>query len=588
MNQSCESEDLESVKQPFLGLRHIVEDHDLIRTVGRDSLGEKIVLESVLVEIDDGHPEGVTPAEFLRSGHDIVGIDGREVANDVEYREDPLDACLAARFGYLSPEADGVLDSPAGYTGTGDADLYIAILRLDADIIGHDYWDFRDRGARIIRQALYRSSHLSLSTVICHPWKSLGDCSLFEAMTNVTHTRPGRPLDALRDFLRLESAGGVLLFIAALLAMLIANSPLESLYDDLLETTVAVQIGRLAIDKPLLLWINDGLMAVFFFLIGLEVKREILEGELSSPKQIVLPGLGALGGMLVPAAIYAWLNWGDVEAMDGWAIPVATDIAFALGLLSVFRNRMPTSLKVFLLTLAIFDDLAAIVIIALFYSEDLSLVSLLVGLAVFATAVVMNRMRVVKTSAYVLLGILLWVAVLKSGVHATLAGVLIAFCIPMQGEDGRSPLRDLEHDLHGPVAFAILPLFAFANAGLALGEASLADVTHPVTMGIVAGLFLGKPLGILFFVGLAVALRLVKLPQGVTWTQLAGVSAACGIGFTMSLFIAGLAFQHGADDYFAGDRLGILVGSAASAVLAYVLLQISLPSQPAAEQGSGS
>jgi len=407
-------------------------------------------------------------------------------------------------------------------------------------------------------------------------------------MTDQNPTQAGAALDAIREFLRLESAGGVLLIIAALLAMLVANSPLANLYDDLLETTVAVQIGRLSIDKPLLLWINDGLMAVFFFLIGLEVKREVLEGELSSPKQIVLPGLGAVGGMVVPAAIYAWFNWGNAEAMDGWAIPVATDIAFCLGLLIVFGKRVSTSLKIFLLTLAIFDDLAAIVIIALFYSEDLSLVSLLVGLTVFAVALIMNRMRVVKTSAYVLLGVVLWVAVLKSGVHATLAGVLIAFCIPMRADDGRSPLRDLEHDLHGPVALAILPLFAFANAGLYLGAASLTDVTHPVTAGIVAGLFLGKPVGILLFIGLAVALRLVNLPRGVTWTQLAGVSAACGIGFTMSLFIAGLAFEHGSDDYFVGDRLGILIGSAASAVLAYVLLQLSLPKQPARGRESGS
>ena len=407
-------------------------------------------------------------------------------------------------------------------------------------------------------------------------------------MREATEYQPAGPLDALRQFLRLESAGGVVLIIAAMLAMLVANSPLAYLYDALLDTPVAVQIGALSIDKPLLLWINDGLMAVFFFLIGLEVKREILEGELSSPGQIVLPGLGAVGGMVVPAAIYAWLNWGDAVAMDGWAIPVATDIAFALGLLSIFGKRVPTSLKVFLLTLAIFDDLAAIVIIALFYSADLSFASLLTGLAVFAAAVVMNRMRVTRTSAYILLGVVLWAAVLKSGVHATLAGVLIAFCIPLRADDGGSPLRELEHNLHGAVAFAILPLFAFANAGLDFGATSLADLAHPVTAGIVAGLFVGKPLGILLFVGLAVALRLVRLPQGVTWPQLAGVSCACGIGFTMSLFIAGLAFEHGSGDYFSGDRLGVLVGSLLSAVAAFVLLWLSLPKQPATGQESGS
>jgi NhaA family Na+:H+ antiporter len=379
-------------------------------------------------------------------------------------------------------------------------------------------------------------------------------------------------LENLREFMRLESSAGVFLIIAAVVAMVIANSPLAPLYGKLLDIPVAVQIGTFAIHKPLLLWINDGLMAVFFFLIGLEVKREFKEGELSSPAQVLLPALGAVGGMVVPAAIYAWLNWGNDVAMDGWAIPVATDIAFALGLLSVFGKRVPTALKVFLLTLAIFDDLAAIVIIAIFYSGDLSGVALLIGLGALIVAVVLNRMKVTRVSAYILLGIVLWVAVLKSGVHATLAGVMIAFCIPMRDAKGRSPLRELEGDLHGPVAFAILPLFAFANAG--------ADLLHPVTAGVIAGLFIGKPLGILLFVGVAVALRLVSLPRGISWAQVAGVSMACGIGFTMSLFIAGLAFEHGSGEYFNGDRLGILVGSIASAVAAYILLQFSLPRQP--------
>ncbi|MDH3552980.1 MAG: Na+/H+ antiporter NhaA, partial [Gammaproteobacteria bacterium] len=334
-------------------------------------------------------------------------------------------------------------------------------------------------------------------------------------------------LDAVRDFMRLESAGGVFLIVAALLAMVVANSQFASLYDTLLNTPVAIQVGALVINKPLFLWINDGLMAVFFFLIGLEVKREIIEGELSSPSQVVLPGLGALGGMIVPAAIYAWFNWGDPVAMDGWAIPVATDIAFALGLLSVFGRRVPTALKVFLLTLAIFDDLAAIVIIAFFYSEDLSLFALLLGLGAFVIAFSMNRMGVGRTSAYILLGIFLWVAVLKSGVHATLAGVLIAFCVPISDADGRSPLRELEKDLHGPVAFAILPIFAFANAGLSFAGTSLNDLVHPVTSGVISGLFVGKPLGIILFVGVAVALRLVRLPRGVSWLQLVGVSFAC-------------------------------------------------------------
>ena len=384
-------------------------------------------------------------------------------------------------------------------------------------------------------------------------------------------------VDAARDFMKLESAGGILLLFASVVALLVANSPLSGFYSELLDTTVAVQVGALSINKPLLLWINDGLMAVFFFLIGLEIKREVMEGELSSFSQIILPGMGALGGMIVPAALYAWLNWGDAVALDGWAIPVATDIAFALALLGVFGSRVPTSLKVFLLTLAIFDDLAAIVIIALFYSGDLAVSSLLVAAVALVIGVVMNRMGVTRTSSYILLGIVLWIAVLKSGVHATLAGVLIAFCVPMRDQQGKSPLRRLEHDLHGPVAFAVLPIFAFANAGLSLGGMSVADLAHPVTLGVILGLLVGKPLGILAFVGIAVALRFVQLPNNVNWLQIVGVAFACGIGFTMSLFIAGLAFEHGSGDYFSGDRLGILLGSILSALVAYALLYLSLP-----------
>ena len=382
---------------------------------------------------------------------------------------------------------------------------------------------------------------------------------------------------AVRDFIRLESAGGILLLAAAVLAMLVANSPLANIYNSLLDTTVAVQVGALSIDKPLLLWVNDGLMAVFFFLVGLEIKREVVEGELSSLSQVVLPGMGALGGMTVPAAIYAWLNWGDPVALDGWAIPVATDIAFALALLSVFGTRVPTALKVFLLTMAIFDDLAAVVIIALFYSPDLSLTALLISALALLVAIAMNRLGVTRTSSYILLGVVLWIAVLKSGVHATLAGVLIAFCIPMRDAQGESPLRDLEHDLHGPVAFAILPMFAFANAGLSLAGMSIEDLTHPVTAGVVSGLLIGKPVGVLAFVWLAVGLRFTQLPKNVNWTQLLGVAFVCGIGFTMSLFIAGLAFEDGSGDYFGRDRLGILVGSILSALVACGLLHASLP-----------
>ncbi|MDC1435946.1 Na+/H+ antiporter NhaA [Gammaproteobacteria bacterium] len=386
------------------------------------------------------------------------------------------------------------------------------------------------------------------------------------------------PVDFIRDFIRLESFGGILLFISAIVAMIVANSPLASLYDALLDTTVAIQVGSFEINKALLLWINDGLMAVFFFLIGLEIKREIVEGELSSLSQVILPGIGALGGIIGPATVYIVFNLGDSLAMDGWAIPVATDIAFALALLGSFGARVPTSLKVFLLTLAIFDDLAAIVIIAFFYSGDLSLTALLIALAALSIAILMNKvLQVTNSSAYILLGIVLWVAVLKSGVHATLAGVLIAFCIPMRDEEGNSPVKELEHNLHGPVAYVILPMFAFANAGLSIAGMSLADILHPITMGVWAGLVIGKPLGIMLFIGLAVAIGIVKLPKGINWSQLSGVAFVCGVGFTMSLFIASLAFEHASGSNFAGDRLGIIVGSIASALIGFFILKFTLP-----------
>jgi NhaA family Na+:H+ antiporter len=280
--------------------------------------------------------------------------------------------------------------------------------------------------------------------------------------------------------------------------------------------------------------------------------------------------------MFVPMAIFAWFNWNDPVALDGWGIPAATDIAFALALLSVFGSRVPTALKIFLLTLAIFDDLGAIVIIALFYSEDISLTLVIVGIVAFVIALLMNRAGVSRTSTYILLGIVLWVALLKSGVHATLAGVLIALCIPMRDKDGNSPLRSLEHDLHGAVVFAILPIFAFANGGLPFDGLTIDSVMHPVTLGIILGLFVGKPLGIMAFVGLAAMLRLVKLPDDVTWAQILGVAFASGIGFTMSLFIAGLAFEHGDGSYFDGDRLGVLIGSVLSAIAALLVLQLAL------------
>lgn len=405
-------------------------------------------------------------------------------------------------------------------------------------------------------------------------------------MDNTNLTAPQRATKAMAEFLKMESAGGMLLLATAILALFIANSPLQALYQSLIDTPVSIQIGALKIDKPLLLWINDGLMAIFFFLIGLEIKREVLEGQLSDPKNIILPGLGAIGGMVVPAAIYILFNLGDQTALDGWAIPVATDIAFALALLGVFGSRVPVSLKVFLLTLAILDDLAAIIIIAFFYSGDLSIYALGTGLAALAVAVGMNLGGVVRTSAYIIVGVVLWVAVLKSGVHATLAGVLLALCIPMRDREGQSPLLKLEHNLHGSVAYIILPIFAFANAGLNLSTVGINDIMHPVTLGIVFGLLVGKPLGIMLFAGGAVKLGIAKLPADMTIKQMLGVSFACGIGFTMSLFIAGLAFEHSGGAYYVGDKLGILIASVLAAVSALIVLAVTLPKKETVQSAS--
>ncbi|MDE0129834.1 MAG: Na+/H+ antiporter NhaA [Gammaproteobacteria bacterium] len=380
----------------------------------------------------------------------------------------------------------------------------------------------------------------------------------------------------IREFLRLESAAGVFVIAAAALAVILANSPFAGFYAALLETTGGIEVGALAIRKPLLLWVNDGLMAVFFFLIGLELKREFLEGELSSRDTLALPLMGAAGGIVAPALIYAYYNFSDATAMEAWAIPVATDIAFVMALLGAFGTRVPLALKVFVLTLAIFDDLTAIAIIAVFYAADLSLTALLWGALLLATAVVANRRGVSRISVYALIGVILWMAVLKSGVHATLAGILIAFCIPLHDGQGDSPLRRLEHDLHAPVAFVVLPVFAFANAGLSLNEVSLDSVLHPVALGVWSGLVVGKPIGILAFTSLAVLAGLARLPSEVNWMQLLGVAFACGIGFTMSLFIASLALEHGSGDYFNVARLGVLLGSVLSAAVAAIVLHFSL------------
>ena len=382
-------------------------------------------------------------------------------------------------------------------------------------------------------------------------------------------------INKLKEFLRLEAASGILLLIAAILAMVAVNTPADIWYDALLDIPVAIQFGEFEIAKPLLLWINDGLMAIFFFLIGLEVKRELLAGELSEPSRVVLPVIAAVGGMAVPAAIYSVINWGDPVALKGWAIPSATDIAFALGVLALLGSRVPQTLKLFLMTLAIIDDLGAIVIIALFYTADLSIMSLLVAVASVAVLFGLNRKGVLSLAPYLLVGFVLWAAVLKSGVHATLAGVLVAFFIPFKKEPGetQTQLEKLEHDLHSTVAYGILPLFAFANAGIPFDGISVDTFFHPVPLGIAAGLFFGNQVGIFCLSWVAIKLGITRLPDGVNWMQLYGAALLCGIGFTMSLFIGSLAFEQGGPDYAIDDRLGILLGSLVSGIAGYLVLR---------------
>ncbi|MCE0559076.1 MULTISPECIES: Na+/H+ antiporter NhaA [unclassified Motilimonas] len=381
---------------------------------------------------------------------------------------------------------------------------------------------------------------------------------------------------ALKQFFKQESAPGIILIFAALTALLIANSPLTVVYQDFLDMPVQLRIAALDIDKPLLLWINDGLMAIFFLLIGLEVKRELVEGDLSTREKAMLPAIAAIGGMLVPAAVFLLFNFSDPVASSGWAIPAATDIAFALGVLALFGKRVPVSLKVFLLALAIIDDLGVIVIIALFYSADLSLTSLLVAALSCALLFAMSVRGERRMSLYMLVGLVLWVAVLKSGVHATLAGVVLGFAIPLRNRDGVAMASKLEHNLHPWCSFMILPLFAFANAGVSLAGIPFSAVLQPLPMGIILGLLIGKPLGVFTMSYLAVKMGWASLPKGINFMQIFAVSILCGIGFTMSIFITSLAFS--ADAAALGDisRLAILIGSAIAALLGYLTLHFSL------------
>ncbi|MEH6464531.1 MAG: Na+/H+ antiporter NhaA [Shewanella psychromarinicola] len=381
----------------------------------------------------------------------------------------------------------------------------------------------------------------------------------------------------IKNFLSQESAGGILLMIAVALAMIFANSPLADVYQGFLGTEVQLRVGDLDIDKPLLLWINDGLMALFFLLIGLEVKRELLEGALSSVAKASLPGIAAIGGMVFPALFYLAFNYSNPDTQIGWAIPAATDIAFALGIMALLGSRVPVALKVFLLALAIIDDLGVIVIIALFYSTDLSMLSLIIAAVSIVLMIALNRKGVSSILPYGLLGFILWVAVLKSGVHATLAGVIIAFCIPLRAKDGSSPSESLEHSLHPWSTFMILPVFAFANAGLSLTNMSLSSFAEPITLGIIIGLLLGKPAGVLLFSYLAVKLKLAELPPGIGWRHITPVAVMCGIGFTMSVFIASLAFEHSPAAFGDYARLGILTGSLFAATIGYFWLAKVLP-----------
>ncbi len=381
--------------------------------------------------------------------------------------------------------------------------------------------------------------------------------------------------DGIADFLKLESAGGLLLVAAAALALICSNSPLRQAYDDLLKIPVEMRFGSLSIAKPLLLWINDGLMAIFFLLVGLEVKREVVEGELSTPKQIVLPVVAGVGGMVVPALIYFIFNRGNGAALNGWAIPTATDIAFALGVLSLLGKRVPVSLKIFLTAVAIADDLGAIVIIALFYTAELSIAMLFLAGVAIAVLVALNLQKVTRIAPYVIVGVILWVFVLKSGVHATLAGVAIAFAVPLKTKNaqGSAPLHQLEHSLHLWVAFGVLPIFAFANAGVSFAGVTLTALAQPLPLGIAVGLFAGKLGGVCGASALLIRLGLAKLPEGASWLQLIGIAALCGVGFTMSLFIGSLAFDG--PDYFTPLRLGVIAGSTVSGVTGYLLLRFA-------------
>ncbi|TXD96376.1 Na+/H+ antiporter NhaA [Psychrobacter frigidicola] len=380
----------------------------------------------------------------------------------------------------------------------------------------------------------------------------------------------------IKAFFDLDASGGIVLALAAIAAMIIANTSLNTWYESFIHAPVAIQVGSFAIAKDAHHWINDGLMAVFFFLVGLELKREVLIGELSNLKQIVLPAGAALGGMIFPAIVYVAFNYHEPEFLKGWAIPTATDIAFALGILSLLGNRVPNSLKVFLVSIAIFDDIGAILIIALFYTSDLSLGSLALAGLCLPFLYLLNRRNVTSITPYLLIGVIMWIFVLKSGIHATLAGVVLALFIPLfdRTDPEHSPLEELEHDLQNTVSYGILPLFAFANAGISLKGAGITELFHSVPLGIAAGLFIGKQLGVMIMCWIIFKLGISTMPKGMNFKQIYGAALLCGVGFTMSLFIGGLAFG-GATPLF-DERLGIIMGSIVSGIAGYLMLKVAL------------
>lgn len=384
----------------------------------------------------------------------------------------------------------------------------------------------------------------------------------------------------IKDFIKLEASGGIILFSAALLAIAIDNSPLSPFYDRFLEIPISIHFGSYELSKHLLHWVNDGLMVIFFLLVGLEIKREILEGELNSVSKILLPGAAAVGGMIVPALLFTLFNHGDDIAMRGWAIPTATDIAFSLGILSLLGSRVPIALKVFLTALAIFDDLGAIVVIALFYTDQLSGSALMLALVFLFVLIMLNKASIRSLPPYFIVAILMWLSLLQSGVHATLTGVALAFAIPLKSsDDGYSPAKWLVAHLHPWVSYLILPIFAFTNAGVSFDDVppGLANIFSPVMLGIALGLLVGKLLGVFGTTFFAIKFARVKMPTNATWGQIAGISLICGVGFTMSFFVGSLAYPLGLSTkpFDAWVRLGVLGGSLSSGLLGYLVLRFT-------------